>query len=160
GPHRPVVVVLNDNGRSYDPTVGALARHLDALRTGSTAPSTFEGFGMHYIGPVDGHDVPALEVALRQAQALRRPVVVHAVTRKGMGYRPAEDNDADRLHAVGVVDPATGSPATAPTPTWTQAFGEEMTALGAERADLVAVTAAMLEPVGLRPFQRAYPHRV
>jgi 1-deoxy-D-xylulose-5-phosphate synthase len=161
---RPVVVVLNDNGRSYDPTVGGLARHLGALRTGTAGagriPNLFEGLGLAYLGPVDGHDVPAVEAALRQAQALRRPVVVHVVTRKGMGYRPAEDNDADRLHAVGVVDPATGTPSTQPPPTWTQVFGEEVTALGAQRADLVAVTAAMLEPVGLRPFQRAYPHRV
>src|SRR5262249_33356431 len=96
-PHRPVIVVLNANGRSYDPTIGGLARHLDALRTEGASPGgqiapLFEGFGLHYVGPVDGHDVPAVEAALRQAQALRRPVVVHVVTRKGMGYRPAEDN--------------------------------------------------------------------
>jgi 1-deoxy-D-xylulose-5-phosphate synthase len=142
-PHRPVILAFNDNGRSYAETVGGLTDHR----------AVFTGFGLHYLGPVDGHDVAALQAAFADARALGGPVVVHCVTRKGAGYQAALDDDADRLHAVG---PATGRP----VPTWTHAFGSELTAIAAERPDVVAVTAAMLEPVGLGEFQRAFPDRV
>jgi 1-deoxy-D-xylulose-5-phosphate synthase len=196
---RQVIVVVNDNGRSYAPTIGGLAAHLAHLRLNpqyehvldvvrsalSRTPLVgaplyealhgikrglkdlvqpqvmFEDLGLKYVGPVDGHDEPALELALRSARDYGGPVIIHCVTRKGFGYGPAEDDEADRFHGVGVIDPLTGKPLVIPTArTWTSAFGDEMVALGQEREDVVAITAAMLEPVGLGPFAGAFPERV
>ncbi|MFJ9445201.1 1-deoxy-D-xylulose-5-phosphate synthase [Kitasatospora sp. NPDC101235] len=163
-PDRPVVIVLNDNGRSYAPTVGALAEHLARLRGGdagdrATAP-LFESLGIAYLGPVDGHDLEQVEAALREAAALNRPVVVHCLTEKGRGYHPAASDEGDRWHAIGTFDPATGDPAPASGRTWTEAFGDEIVRLGRERPELVAITAAMLEPVGFGGFARAFPDRI
>ncbi len=197
-PDRPVVIVVNDNERSYAPTIGGLAHHLATLRTtrgyerflgwgrslldrtpvvgqplfdtlhgmkkglkDMVAPQgLFEDLGLKYVGPVDGHNVEELEHALRRAKAFRGPVIVHALTRKGLGYAPAENDDADRFHGVGVIDPETGRAVAAAGPTWTGVFAEEMTAAGHEREDIVAITAAMLQPVGLGPFAEAFPDRV
>nr|WP_018349972.1 1-deoxy-D-xylulose-5-phosphate synthase [Longispora albida] len=159
---RPVVVVLNDNGRSYAPTSGGLADHLADLRAGraSGKGNMFTALGFAYAGPVDGHDIPALEEAFRQARALGRPVVVHCVTVKGKGYGPAEGDEADRMHGVGVLDPVTGRPPKPTSPTWTDVFAAEIAQLGAERQDLVCLTASMLLPVGFGPFAARYPDRV
>jgi 1-deoxy-D-xylulose-5-phosphate synthase len=165
---RPVIVVLNDNTRSYDTTVGGLATHLARLRERTGLPpdhagdgtTWFDRLGLAYLGPVDGHDTAAVEAALREAAALRRPVVVHAVTDKGHGYGPAEADTADRMHACGVVDPTTGRPATASGPSWTSVFGQEIAEIGAEREDVVALTAAMRLPVGLGAFSEKFPDRV
>jgi 1-deoxy-D-xylulose-5-phosphate synthase len=166
GADRPVIVVLNDNGRSYAPTVGGLARHLDRLRrtVGGHRPSPggtlFEHLGLAYVGPVDGHELPALEAALRHAAGLARPVVVHAVTEKGRGYPPAEADDADRMHTIGVLNPATGEPAGPERPSWTSVFGDEIVSIGERRPDLVCLTAAMLRPVGLAGFAERFPGRI
>ncbi|SFP28002.1 1-deoxy-D-xylulose-5-phosphate synthase [Amycolatopsis arida] len=161
GPQRPVVVVLNDNGRSYDPTVGALGRHLAGLRAGAgRASSVFAELGLGYLGPVDGHDIAAVEDALRRAVRWRRPVVVHCVTRKGKGFPPAEADEADCLHAVGPAAPAATRASAAEPPSWTSVFGQELRAIGAERPDVVCLTAAMLRPTGLLPFAETYPDRV
>jgi 1-deoxy-D-xylulose-5-phosphate synthase len=195
---RPVIVVVNDNGRSYAPTVGGLADHLSKLRltpgyeqlletVKSSLPKApvlggplydalhgmkkgikdllqpqvmFEDLGIKYVGPIDGHDIAATESALRRAREFGGPVIVHCMTRKGFGYAPAEDDEADCLHGVSVIDPVTGQPVSASKRGWTQVFAEEMVAIGAERPDVVAITAAMLRPVGLHPFQCAYPDRV
>ncbi|MCI4066223.1 1-deoxy-D-xylulose-5-phosphate synthase [Micromonospora sp. R77] len=149
----PVVVVLNDNERSYAPTVGALSRHLAELRAGRGGPTLFDRLGLAYVGPVDGHDVGATERALRRAAELGRPVVVHCVTRKGAGHPAAEDDHADRMHAVG---PAGGGGG----PSWTSVLGEELDLIGAERSDVVCVTAAMALPTGLGPLMRRTPERV
>jgi 1-deoxy-D-xylulose-5-phosphate synthase len=164
-PDRPVVVVLNDNGRSYDPTVGGIAHHLAALRAQQwpvTTGTVFEHLGLAYLGPVDGHDVAKLEEVLRSARALGRSVVVHVVSRKGSGYRPAEADEVDHMHGIGVLDPATGRPPTAggSGPSWTNEFGRELVAVGERRPDVVAVTAAMLRPVGLAAFASRFPDRV
>jgi 1-deoxy-D-xylulose-5-phosphate synthase len=160
-PDHPVIIVLNDNGRSYSPTIGGLAHHLAELRrSGSAHANLFEDLGMAYLGPVDGHDIGELERALRRASALRRPVVVHCITRKGNGYPPAEQDEADRLHAVGVVDPATGRPTSPSAPSWTSVFAEEITAIGAERDDVVCLTAAMPHPTGLGGFADRFPERI
>ncbi|MDX8054072.1 1-deoxy-D-xylulose-5-phosphate synthase [Lentzea sp. BCCO 10_0798] len=149
GSSRPVVVLLNDNGRSYDPTAGGFAA---SLLNGS-ARGLFEALGLAYIGEVDGHDVHAVENALWEAKALGRPVVVHCKTVKGKGYTAAETDEADRLHAVGASGAAGGR-------TWTDAFSDEIVSIGADRPDVVCLTAAMLEPVGLRPFSERFPARV
>jgi 1-deoxy-D-xylulose-5-phosphate synthase len=161
-PQRPVIVVLNDNGRSYDPTAGALARHLAALRTRRRRgrPVLFEQLGFAYLGPVDGHDIPALESALRRAAATGAPAVVHAVTSKGRGYPPAEADEADRMHGIGVLDPCTGRQVEEPGQSWTQVFEDEITEIGAERPDVACITAAMLQPVGLTKFAGRFPSRV
>jgi 1-deoxy-D-xylulose-5-phosphate synthase len=195
---RNVVIVVNDNGRSYAPTVGGLAQHLDRLRTAPTyerllhagksaargipvvgdvvyrglhgvksglkdftAPQALFGdLGLKYLGPVDGHDIGALRGVLKQAREFAGPVIVHCITRKGEGYPPAEQHEGDRFHGIGVVDPATGRPLAAGGVSWTKVFAEELVAVGAERTDLVALTAAMRAPVGLDPFAAAYPDRV
>ncbi|WP_436493806.1 1-deoxy-D-xylulose-5-phosphate synthase [Actinokineospora sp. HUAS TT18] len=150
---RPVVVVLNDNGRSYAPTVGGLAAHLAALRRGESADNVFRALGLEYLGPVDGHDVAATESALRAAASLGRPVVVHVVTAKGRGYAPAEADDEDHFHAVGALDSVGG-------PTWTSVFAAEIAEIGARRPDVVCLTAAMLRPTGLHRFAERFPDRV
>ncbi|WP_406211509.1 1-deoxy-D-xylulose-5-phosphate synthase [Streptomyces decoyicus] len=159
-PDRPVIIVLNDNGRSYAPTAGALATHLGELRAGRGGAGLFANLGLAYLGPVDGHDRPALERALRRAAALDRPVVVHCVTRKGHGYAPAAEDPDDCWHAVGTFDPETGGKSASGGRSWTAVFGAEMTELGAQRPDVVALTAAMLQPVGLAGFARRFPDRV
>jgi 1-deoxy-D-xylulose-5-phosphate synthase len=178
---RPVVVVLNDNGRSYAPTVGGLPRHLSrvadrpgygdlqALLGGDTpAPITshgghtgslFEALGFGYLGPVDGHDVAAVEELLTQARAHHGPVVVHCLTEKGRGYQPAIEDQADHLHTVGRVEVATGRPGQPPACTWTDAFASALLDLGEQRHDLVAVGAAMLGPTGLQRFADRFPGR-
>jgi 1-deoxy-D-xylulose-5-phosphate synthase len=170
-PDRPVIIVLNDNGRSYSPTVGGLARHLAELRQFDLGQSDlgqspvdrhtlFEDLGLVYLGPVDGHDITGVERALRRADRLRRPVVVHCVTRKGKGYPPAEQDETDCLHTVGVIDPHTGRARSIGKPTWTSVFAEEITAIGADRDDVVCLTAAMRHPTGLGPFAARFPDRV
>ncbi|MEV7118777.1 1-deoxy-D-xylulose-5-phosphate synthase [Kitasatospora griseola] len=195
---RPLVIVVNDNERSYAPTIGGLAHHLATLRTtkgyerflawgkdalqrtpvvgpplfdalhgakkgfkDAFAPQgMFEDLGLKYLGPIDGHDIAGVEQALRRARNFGGPVIVHCLTVKGRGYRPAEQDEADRFHAVNPIDPYTCLPISPSAGvSWTSVFGKEMLALGAERPELVAVTAAMLHPVGLAPFAKAYPGR-
>lgn len=158
---RPVVIVLNDNGRSYDPTAGALSVHLDRLCHNDSGESNlFEALGLHYIGPVDGHDIDAMCDALRRAVRLGGPVLVHAITAKGRGYPPAEADEADRMHSCGVIDPATGSPLRAGKPTWTDVFERELADVARERPEVVALTAAMRLPTGLGEISRRSPDRV
>src|ERR1700761_8018361 len=195
-----LVILVNDNGRSYQPTIGGLASHLSSVRVSrryeqvldlikTTVTATpivgnplfgalhgakkglkdflqpqvlFEDLGIKYIGPINGHDEEMTEHALRQAIEYGGPVLVHVMTRKGFGYALAEQNEEDCLHQV----PGTsGKPASSVTPkpakrSWSEVYGDEMVAIGARRPDVVAITAAMLHPVGLAPFKAAYPDRV
>ncbi|WP_404816657.1 1-deoxy-D-xylulose-5-phosphate synthase [Streptomyces thermolineatus] len=195
---RPLVIVVNDNERSYAPTIGGLANHLATLRTTDgyerflartkevlertpligqplyetlhgakkglkdfIAPQgMFEDLGLKYVGPIDGHDLEAVESALQRAKGFGGPVIVHCLTEKGRGYRPAEQDEADRFHAVPLIHPDTGLPVSAAGADWTSVFGEEMVRIGKEREDVVAITAAMLQPVGLERFADAFPERV
>jgi 1-deoxy-D-xylulose-5-phosphate synthase len=195
---RPLVIVVNDNERSYAPTIGGLANHLATLRTTDgyerflartrevlertpvvgrplydtlhgakkglkdfIAPQgMFEDLGLKYLGPIDGHDIEALESALTRAKRFGGPVIVHCLTEKGRGYQPALQDEADRFHAVGKIHPDTGLPIATSGADWTSVFGEEMVKLGKERKDIVAITAAMLQPVGLEKFAKAFPDRV
>jgi 1-deoxy-D-xylulose-5-phosphate synthase len=141
---RPVIVVLNDNGRSYSPTVGAVRPAIAQLTA---------SLGLAYVGPVDGHDTAAVERALTAARGLGKPVLVHCHTVKGKGYEAAEREEFDRMHAI-------SPPATVRSPSWTNVFGAALVELAAERPDLVAVTAAMLHPTGLGAFAEAYPDRL
>lgn len=168
--NRPIVIVLNDNGRSYAPTVGGLAALLAKMRARpahrrfGAAPEQLEpanGLGIEYVGPVDGHDIDALETAFQRAKAVGGPVIVHAVTRKGMGYAPAESDPDDHMHALGPFDPLTGQ-ATAASggQTWTSVFAAEMIQHGEQREDIVAITAAMPGPTGLSAFAERFPDRM
>lgn len=194
---RPIVIVVNDNGRSYAPTIGGLADHLASLRLqpgyekaleggrkvlqntpvvgkpiyaalhaakrgikDALSPQMmFEDLGLKYVGPVDGHDVHAMEAALRRAKEYGGPVVVHAATRKGNGYAPAENHEADQMHATDVMDPITGEPVNPKKATWSSVFSDELVRLGADREDIVAITAAMLGPTGLDKFAARFPGR-
>ena len=194
---RNVVVVVNDNGRSYAPTIGGLADRLATLRlqpgyeklleagrntlrgTPVVGPAVYAGLhalkagikdaispqelfadlGLKYFGPVDGHDVAAMESALRRARHFGGPVVVHAVTRKGNGYAPAENDEAEQMHSPSAFDPLTGLPTGPKTTGWTSVFSDEMVRIGAERPEVVAITAAMLGPTGLAKFQAEFPER-
>ncbi len=196
-PDLPLVVVVNDNTRSYAPTRGGLADHLATLRTtrgyerfldwgkrnvsrtpvvGGAMYETlhgmkkgikdivapqgmFEDLGLKYVGPVDGHDEPAVEAALRKARAFGGPVLVHVITQKGRGYEPAVNHEGDQFHAVGVINPETGLPLEIAGRSWTDEFADTMVELGEQREDLVAITAAMMIPVGLEPFAQRFPER-
>jgi 1-deoxy-D-xylulose-5-phosphate synthase len=161
--HRaPVIVVLNDNGRSYAPTVGGLADHLARLRAaGPATPSgLFRELGFHYLGPLDGHDTAAVEAGLRAARDSGRSTVVHCVTEKGRGYAPATQCEADRFHAVPVIDPATGLPRHPGGRTWTSLFAAQLAEAAETRDEVVALTAAMSGPTGLDRFGARFPERV
>jgi 1-deoxy-D-xylulose-5-phosphate synthase len=194
----PLVIVVNDNGRSYTPTVGGLARHLTGLRTNpryeqilelvkrsvSRAPlvgnaaydilhgikiglkdvlapqGLFSDLGLKYVGPVDGHDVAEVERALRQAKQFRGAVLVHCLTRKGNGFKAAEDHVEDHFHAVGKINATTGEAiGTASGQTWTELFSEELLRLGSDDERIVAITGAMVYPTGLHRFAQAFPDR-
>ncbi|GHE32308.1 1-deoxy-D-xylulose-5-phosphate synthase 2 [Streptomyces griseoaurantiacus] len=195
---RPLVIVVNDNERSYAPTIGGLANHLATLRTTDgyerflartrevlertpvvgrplyetlhgakkglkdfiTPQGMFEDLGLKYVGPIDGHDIEALESALTRAKRFGGPVIVHCLTEKGRGYQPALQDEADRFHGIGPIHPDTGLPVKAAGADWTSVFGDEMVRLGTEREDIVAITAAMLQPVGLKKFADAFPDRI
>ncbi|WP_431278505.1 1-deoxy-D-xylulose-5-phosphate synthase [Leifsonia poae] len=156
---RNLVIVLNDNGRSYAPTIGGLARFLGRLRT-TPGRRLRRLFDIAYLGPVDGHDLTAVEEMLRQARAVDGPVLVHVITEKGRGYAPALADEADRFHAVGQIESATGRPASRGGPSWTSEFGRAILAEATRNPRIVAVTAAMLLPTGLGAFVEAFPDRV
>jgi 1-deoxy-D-xylulose-5-phosphate synthase len=194
----PLVIVVNDNGRSYTPTVGGLARYLTGLRTNpryeqilelvkrsvSRAPlvgnaaydilhgikiglkdvlapqGLFSDLGLKYVGPIDGHDIVEVERALRQAKQFRAPVLVHCITRKGNGFKAAENHEEDRFHAVGKINATTGEAIGGSAgPMWTELFSEELLRLGSADERVVAITAAMVYPTGLHRFAQAFPDR-
>ena len=192
-----LVIIVNDNERSYSPTIGGVATYLSTLRTTSgyerfldwgkgilektpvvghpiyetlhgvkkgikdiVAPQgMFEDLGLKYFGPVDGHDIEAIEKALKIAKDYDAPVLVHVITEKGKGHAPAIQDEAEKFHAVGVVDPETGLPLVKGGKSWTSVFSEEIVKIGAERNDVVVLTAAMMGPTGLDKFQKNFPDR-
>jgi 1-deoxy-D-xylulose-5-phosphate synthase len=158
----PVLVVLNDNGRSYAPTVSALstAGRLDHELIDPKAPAGFfEALGLAYQGPVDGHDVGALEEALGEAARQDGPVVLHVHTVKGRGYHFAEADTAKCLHDIGPFDPDTGVAWRRGGPTYTEVFSAALLAEAERVPELVAITAAMDGPTGLSAFKARYPER-
>ena len=218
-----VIIVLNDNGRSYAPTISNLTagptareraefdhpslpdRITEKLSAGLTnirlnpvyvrrqrrleqflrdlpfvgpqaekgveafkaavreflqPPSFFEALGVRYVGPVDGHDIEALEQTFRNAVELSAegPIVVHVLTQKGRGYSPAEDDDEKHLHDAPVFDPAVGPPPAVVTG-YTQAFADAIIKEADADQRVVAITAAMPGPTGLLPFEARFPDR-
>ena len=196
---RKLVIVVNDNGRSYAPTIGGLARYLNEIRTeklyrkayrfsrkvfdkfgllgkltysaargagtglmGAMAPKgMFPNLDIKYIGPIDGHDLQAMETALRQAKKYAYPVIVHAITQKGKGFDPALLNEDDQFHAVGQIDPLTGESLEKTSgKSWTSVFSDEIVEIAGKRKDIVGITGAMLMPVGLDAMAKKFPDRV
>ena len=195
--NRKLMIVVNDNERSYSPTIGGLATYLSTLRVTQgyerfldwgkevlsktpvvgapiyetlhgmkkgikdiVAPQgMFEDLGLKYLGPIDGHDIAAMERAFSQAKEFGEPVLVHVITEKGRGHKPAVADEAEKFHAVGVVDPETGTPLAKSATSWTSVFADELVALGRARKDIVAITAAMLGPTGLDKFEKEFPER-
>jgi len=198
--NRRLVIIVNDNGRSYAPTIGGMARFLNTVRTRRgyrdlyrSSERLFARFGapgraiyrgtrgaMHgflarfsnnealysnldikYIGPIHGHDLSALEEALKQAKNYEAPVIVHVITEKGHGFEPALADAADQFHAVGHIDPETGEPIErASRPSWNSVFADEIVELADRNPKIVGITAAMLRPTGLHRFAEKYPSRV
>ena len=194
---RNLVIVVNDNERSYSPTIGGMATYLSTLRVtrgyekfldwgkdvlqrtpvvGGPIYDTlhgmkkgikdiiapqgmFEDLGLKYMGPVDGHDIAAMERALLKAKAFGAPVILHAITEKGRGYAPAIEDEAEKFHAVGIVDPETGLPIAKGVTTWTSVFSDELVKQGESNPKLIAITAAMLGPTGLDKFADKFPDR-
>lgn len=194
---RNLVIVVNDNERSYSPTIGGVATYLSTLRVTQgyerfldwgkevlsktpvvgtpiyetlhgmkkgikdiVAPQgMFEDLGLKYMGPIDGHDIAAMEKALTKAKEFGEPILIHAITEKGRGYQPAVEDEAEKFHAVGIVDPETGEPIAKSGTSWTQVFSDELVRIGHKREDIVAITAAMLGPTGLDAFQKQFPER-
>ena len=192
-----LVIVVNDNARSYSPTIGGLATHLSTLRATQgyekfldwgkgvlektpvvghpiyetlhgvkkgikdiVAPQgMFEDLGLKYLGPINGHNIEELESTLERAKKFGAPVIVHVITEKGRGHAPAVNDEAEKFHAVGIVDPDTGTPLSKSSASWTSVFSNALIELGHERKDLVAITAAMLGPTGLDAFQKEFPDR-
>jgi len=217
-----VIIVLNDNGRSYAPTISNLTqaptaadetdgvarpidrvtktlankltnirlnpvyvrrqrklekflhdlplvgpqaeRGLEAFKAGVREflqpPAFFEALGVRYVGPIDGHDLQALEHAFESAEQRveEGPIVIHVITQKGRGYPPAEDDDEKNLHDAPVFDPIKGPPKSIPTG-YTQAFAEGIIKIAENDSRIVAITAAMPGPTGLLPFQERFPDR-
>ncbi|MFA5606317.1 MAG: 1-deoxy-D-xylulose-5-phosphate synthase [Leucobacter sp.] len=197
---RNLVIVVNDNGRSYAPTIGGMARFLNSVRISSGyrglqegSERLFSAFGgpgrivyraargamrglasrasgnqdlysnldIKYLGPIDGHDLEAVEEALRQAKGYGRPTLVHVITEKGRGYAPAENDAADQFHAIGRIDPDSGSPVQASSErSWTGVFRERLVELAEQDDRIVGITAAMLAPTGLDGLAERFPSRV
>ncbi|MDQ6848291.1 MAG: 1-deoxy-D-xylulose-5-phosphate synthase [Candidatus Dormibacteraeota bacterium] len=191
-----LIIILNDNGRSYAPTVGGIAENLGQLRlspkyerakgaAGQTlrqlpvfgesaygaakrmkdslkqlvSPiSIFETLGLKYGGPIDGHDIRALEKAMRDASAYKGPVVIHVVTDKGHGYAPAVGDEVDKFHGVSSFDPSSGAFSTKPA-AWTDVFGEALVEAAQADDRIVAITAAMASSTGLLAFAEQFPER-
>jgi 1-deoxy-D-xylulose-5-phosphate synthase len=202
GGHRKpdVLVVLNDNGRSYAPTVGGLAGHLGPLRlhpayerfkhgiegTLGRSPvlasemveaakrvkegakalldqrTVFEDLGWQYAGPIDGHDLAALEKAIAHCKRVSGPVLLHVITQKGRGYRPAEEHEEDNLHSLGAFDPETGKTlaSAGDEVSFTSVFAEALLDEARRHPELVAISAAMIGPTGLKTMQAELPERV
>jgi 1-deoxy-D-xylulose-5-phosphate synthase len=206
-----VIIVLNDNGRSYAPTISNLSqgapderkagilsktlikirinpvyvrrqrklekflknipligtqaeRGMEAFKAGVREflqpPAFFEALGVRYIGPIDGHDIGAMEHAFSAAEQRveEGPVVIHVITEKGRGYSPAEDDDEKHLHDAPVFDPINGPPKSVPTG-YTEAFADTIIKLAEQDSRIVAITAAMPGPTGLIQFQEHFPDR-
>ncbi|MFC5338271.1 1-deoxy-D-xylulose-5-phosphate synthase [Leucobacter denitrificans] len=197
---RNLVIVVNDNGRSYAPTIGGFARFLNGVRVTDSYRDLQEGserlfdrlgapgrtvyraargairglvsrasgnqdlysnLDIKYVGPIHGHDLEAVERALKQAKAYGRPTIVHVITEKGHGYAPAENDQADQFHAIGQINPENGESLDASSGrSWTSVFRERILELAHQNERIVGITGAMLNPTGLDAFAKAYPRRV
>jgi 1-deoxy-D-xylulose-5-phosphate synthase len=196
---RDIILIVNDNGMSISPNVGAISKTLgrivadprtnrvrekikgmtvalggvfgegvvdfaknveESVKNLFSPGMLFEELGFRYFGPIDGHDLPKLCDTLQFVRGMRGPRVIHVMTQKGKGFSFAESNQ-EKWHGLAAYDPVTGEArkkASGP-PTWTQVFGDGLTALAGEHPELVAITAAMPSGTGTNVFQKQYPER-
>ncbi|HUG32089.1 MAG TPA: 1-deoxy-D-xylulose-5-phosphate synthase [Acidimicrobiia bacterium] len=194
-----LMIILNDNGRSYAPTVGGLAalsniahyridpryekakhaigrmlrgiplvgetademasRMKDAVKQILEPATVFDALDIKYTGAIDGHDIAAIEETLEHAKTYREPVVVHVITEKGNGYRPAIEDEEEKLHGVGAFDVATGK-AHKSELKLTDVAGRALAEAAARRPDLIGVSAAMISSTGLKQMAQRFPDRV
>jgi 1-deoxy-D-xylulose-5-phosphate synthase len=196
---RDIILIVNDNGMSISPNVGAISKTLgrivadprtnrlrekikglthalggvfgegvvdfaknveESVKNLFSPGMFFEELGFRYFGPIDGHDLPKLCDTLRFVRGMTGPRVIHVMTQKGKGFSFAESNQ-EKWHGLAAYDPVTGEArkkASGP-PTWTQVFGDGLTALAGEHPEIVAITAAMPSGTGTNVFQKKYPDR-
>jgi 1-deoxy-D-xylulose-5-phosphate synthase len=196
---RDIILIVNDNGMSISPNVGAISTTLgrivadprtnklrekikgmtfalggvfgegvvdfaknveESVKNLFSPGMLFEELGFRYFGPIDGHDLPKLCDTLKFVRGMHGPRVIHVMTQKGKGFGFAESNQ-EKWHGLAAYDPVTGEArkkASGP-PTWTQVFGDGLTALAAEHPELVAITAAMPSGTGTNIFQKKHPGR-
>jgi 1-deoxy-D-xylulose-5-phosphate synthase len=196
---RDIILIVNDNGMSISPNVGAISTTLgrivadprtnklrekikgmtfalggvfgegvvdfaknveESVKNLFSPGMLFEELGFRYFGPIDGHDLPKLCDTLKFVRGMSGPRVIHVMTQKGKGFGFAESNQ-EKWHGLAAYDPVTGEArkkASGP-PTWTQVFGDGLTALAAEHPELVAITAAMPSGTGTSIFQKKHPER-
>jgi len=143
------------------PRIYRLLEHIrNSIRRAFVPDNVFDGLGFKYYGPVDGHDIDALCKTLEAAKMQHRPVLVHVLTKKGCGFKPAEQNPA-KFHGIGSFDPARAtSEEVQSAGSWSDVFGQRLNELAAKDRDIVAITAAMLSATGLCAMQKAFPERV
>jgi 1-deoxy-D-xylulose-5-phosphate synthase len=196
---RDIILLVNDNGMSISPNVGAISKTLgrivadprinrlrekikgltfalggvfgegvvdfaknveESVKNLFSPGMLFEELGFRYFGPIDGHDLGKLCDTLRFVRGMKGPRVIHVMTQKGKGFAFAESNQ-EKWHGLAAYDPVTGEArkkASGP-PTWTQVFGDGLTALAGEHPEIVAITAAMPSGTGTNVFQKKYPDR-
>ena len=118
----------------------------------------FEEIGFKYLGPVDGHNIEDLEYLLSRAKELDEPVLIHVLTKKGKGYKPAEENP-DKFHGTGPFNIETGESIKKKSKDYSKAFGEKLIELAEKNDKIVAITAAMRDGTGLKSFSEKYPER-
>jgi 1-deoxy-D-xylulose-5-phosphate synthase len=196
---RDIIIIVNDNGMSISPNVGAISKTLgrivadprtnrlrekikgltfalggvfgegvvdfaknveESVKNLFSPGMLFEELGFRYFGPIDGHDLGKLCDTLQFVRGMQGPRVIHVMTQKGKGFSYAEANQ-EKWHGLAAYDPVTGEArkkASGP-PTWTQVFGDGLTALADEHPELVAITAAMPSGTGTNVFQKKHPGR-
>lgn len=156
--HGPVLLILNDNGMSISHNVNIFSQQM-----GSAGFKAFvEFFGIHYLGPMDGHDLRSLSKVISEIKESKQfassVVLLHLRTQKGKGYQPAED-DPVKFHGVQKVEPTAGLNKNNFQMTWQQQVGEQLVELGKKDPKVVVITPAMSEGSGLTAFAKAFPDR-
>ena len=157
-----MTVVLNDNEMSISHNVGGLNRILGKIRTKKTYSRTnktfFEDIGFTYFGPIDGHDIGKLENVLEVSKKINGPVLIHVLTKKGKGYKYAEENP-DKFHAIAPFNIENGEIKKVKTKDYSRVFGDKIVKLAKENNKIVAVTASMKEGTGLKEFANEFTNR-
>ena len=140
------------------PTVNAVTKLKKSIKQLILPKMYFEDIGFKYVGPVDGHNIEDMEYILSRAKELDEPVLIHVLTKKGKGYKPAEDNP-DKYHGTGPFNIETGESTKKKSKDYSKAFGEKLIELAEKNKAIVAITAAMRDGTGLKDFSIKYPER-
>lgn len=139
-------------------TVKVIGKSKQAIKQLVLPGMYFEEIGINYLGPVDGHNISDLESILQKAKNFDEPVIIHVQTQKGRGYLPAETNPT-KFHGIGKFDKETGEVLSKSTSNYSKVFGSKLTKIAKRNKNVVAITAAMKDGVGLSEFAKEYPDR-